>query len=168
MKRNMPNGLDLTGQRFGRLTVEGLTDRRDCGNRVWRCRCDCGAITCQPTRALRSGIVISCGCNRLERSADNLAGEHGKQIGQTDHTNLSRIASNKIPRNNTSGVRGVSWNKRKSNWCAYIYVQGARVYLGSSQSKSEAVNLRKQAELRYFGELLEKHNWLPGKGTSKK
>ncbi len=45
---------DLTGQRFGELTVEGLaeqdTDRR---GRVWRCRCSCGAPALRTTAVLR-------------------------------------------------------------------------------------------------------------------
>ena len=36
-----------------------------------------------------------------------------------------------LQRNNTSGFRGVSWNKRDKRWFAYIRVNGALKHLGS-------------------------------------
>lgn len=62
-----PGGfLDLTGKRFGKLTVIELTDKHWDGCNVWRCKCDCGNETEQPARALSSGGRISCGCAILE------------------------------------------------------------------------------------------------------
>lgn len=56
----MAKFIDLTGQRFGRLTViERDTSRTD---RVyWWCRCDCGNITSVVARDLRNGKTKSCG-----------------------------------------------------------------------------------------------------------
>ena len=34
--------IDLTGKRYGRLTVIEKTDQRANGSVVWRCQCDCG------------------------------------------------------------------------------------------------------------------------------
>jgi hypothetical protein len=59
---------DLTGQRFGRLTVARLGDRRR-KQRRWICSCDCGADTIVPTDHLRSGHTTSCGCLRQETMA---------------------------------------------------------------------------------------------------
>lgn len=59
-------GQDLTGQRFGRLTVlEALPgNRRTC----WRCVCDCGQETVVGSgHHLTSGHTESCGCLRYER-----------------------------------------------------------------------------------------------------
>lgn len=56
---------DLTGQRFGRLTVLGLaeTPEWDTHNRVyWRCKCDCGRVKAVAGQYLRSGSSKSCGC----------------------------------------------------------------------------------------------------------
>ena len=53
--------LDLTGQRFGRLTV--LRPAENVGTRTaWLCRCDCGRETVVLTSRLRSGHTRSCGC----------------------------------------------------------------------------------------------------------
>ena len=52
---------DLTGQRFGRLTVMkrvGTADRKA----IWRCHCDCGKKTNVRSSDLKSGNTKSCGC----------------------------------------------------------------------------------------------------------
>jgi hypothetical protein len=61
--------IDLTGQRFGRLTVLRKTDKRgSCGGVIWQCQCDCGNAAALVTSAkLRSGHTQSCGCLALER-----------------------------------------------------------------------------------------------------
>jgi len=53
---------DLTGKRFGRLTVieRGENGRR--GQRRWRCLCDCGRETIVTGGNLRSGGTKTCGC----------------------------------------------------------------------------------------------------------
>lgn len=54
---------DLTGQRFGRLTVLRGTGRsRKSQGRTWLCVCDCGAETEVATGTLRRGHTRSCGC----------------------------------------------------------------------------------------------------------
>ena len=76
----MPNFIDLTGQRFGRLTVLDISHRL---NRriIWRCICDCGKETRTATIAdLRSGNTRSCGCLSREISSRvNL--KHGHTSG---------------------------------------------------------------------------------------
>ena len=57
-----------------------------------------------------------------------------------------------IPCNNTSGVMGVSWNKNANKWTAQIHVNGKVIYLGAYNTKEEAIDARRQAEIEYFGE----------------
>lgn len=57
--------LDLTGQRFSKLTVLKITSERKHRVPVWECRCDCGNIVYTTTNALRMGAQLSCGCIRL-------------------------------------------------------------------------------------------------------
>lgn len=56
---------DLTGQRFGRLTVLADAGRKD-GRAVWLCRCDCGHHTTVRSSNLIQGRATSCGCWRRE------------------------------------------------------------------------------------------------------
>lgn len=53
---------DLTGKRFGRLTVMEETGKRESGYCVWRCRCDCGNEIQVSSRQLYRGTVTNCGC----------------------------------------------------------------------------------------------------------
>lgn len=58
---------DITGQRFGRLTVlYPYTGKRKSHDMLWVCKCDCGQITEVCTTALRHGDTKSCGCYRKE------------------------------------------------------------------------------------------------------
>jgi len=55
---------DLTGERFGRLTVvEKVVDEED-GLTKWRCICDCENECLCRSYDLTSGKVKSCGCKR--------------------------------------------------------------------------------------------------------
>lgn len=53
---------DLTGQRFGRLTVikQALPKRKTYSE--WICLCDCKTIKTIACRALLKGATVSCGC----------------------------------------------------------------------------------------------------------
>lgn len=70
----MAKRCELTGQRFGRLTViEGLEKRED-RYQVWLCRCDCGGEIEVNTRRLKNGTVRDCGCvPHRRRSRGNVA-----------------------------------------------------------------------------------------------
>lgn len=57
----MPKRLDLTGKKFGKLTVV----KEVSGNsryRTWECRCDCGNTITATSRDLRFRNKSSCGC----------------------------------------------------------------------------------------------------------
>lgn len=56
------NYIDITGQRFGRLTVIQKSNVRKNGRVYWECVCDCGAQVVVMGRGLRAGTIQSCGC----------------------------------------------------------------------------------------------------------
>lgn len=57
-------GEDLTGKRFGRLTV--LEEAGTTNGRRWLCRCDCGEEKIVYGNSLKRGTTKSCGCLGLE------------------------------------------------------------------------------------------------------
>jgi hypothetical protein len=63
--------IDLSGQRFGRLTV---LERAPNNGRIvcWRVRCECGEGRVVRGASLRSGRSRSCGCLNVELSAARL------------------------------------------------------------------------------------------------
>jgi hypothetical protein len=73
---------DLTGQKFGHLTVLYDTGIRKNRQVVWECECDCEAHTRRQVvgQALRSGHTTSCGCSRKGKNIINLIGQHFGQL----------------------------------------------------------------------------------------
>ena len=55
---------NLTGQRFGMLTVVGYGDAKRGGRNLWTCVCDCGNTCHVDSYSLRFGDTVSCGCKR--------------------------------------------------------------------------------------------------------
>lgn len=67
--------VNLDGQRFGMLTVQGITDQRNSyGRLLYRCKCDCGGERLATAANLKDGEVTNCGCrNHLPKR--DLAGQ---------------------------------------------------------------------------------------------
>ena len=58
--------IDLTGKRFGKLTVIKKHNQDKWGGWNWLCRCDCGNETVVSGGHLRGMKTKSCGCSRKE------------------------------------------------------------------------------------------------------
>lgn len=58
----------------------------------------------------------------------------------------------KLRTDSSSGVTGVNWNKESNQWVVRISVNNKRIYLGRYNNFDDAVEARKQAEEKYFGE----------------
>lgn len=73
----MPAPMDITGDRYGRLTAISLDQTT--GERLWLFRCDCGSEKLLRAGLVRSGRTSSCGCLRKETTAKarsvNLTGQ---------------------------------------------------------------------------------------------
>lgn len=64
----MSKMIDLTGGKFGRLTVLCRAENNRYGQAMWLCACDCGKETIVKGNSLRTGGVKSCGCLSAETS----------------------------------------------------------------------------------------------------
>ena len=64
------NIIDLTGKRFGRLTVIGIDSKKKGRRKYWICQCDCGTIKSIRSDTLK--VVKSCGCLKREQDILNL------------------------------------------------------------------------------------------------
>lgn len=53
---------------------------------------------------------------------------------------------------NTSGVRGVNYEKDTGLWRVRIQVNNKRISLGSYSDLNEAIRVRENAEIKYYGE----------------
>ncbi|MGI9889068.1 HNH endonuclease [Vibrio chagasii] len=77
--------------------------------------------------------------NAMDDSIQNLRG--------TDNQGNQRNA--KLLSTNTSGVVGVGWNKNANKWAAGIAVDRRLIHLGYFDDKDDAIQARKQAEVKY-------------------
>lgn len=115
---------DLTGRKFGRLTVIEFSHKEKNGV-YWKCRCDCGNVKAIKAYSLKSGASKSCGCYNKE-PARGLNYKHGKT-----NTRLYRIWKNMKercgnPSNNhyeSYGGRGITvcgeWDDTKNGFIAF-------------------------------------------------
>lgn len=67
-------------------------------------------------------------------------------------TNSQNQMNRKLASNNTSGVVGVSYSKQRSKWRAYIKINNKYMHLGYYNDFQDAVKIRSEAEIKYFGE----------------
>lgn len=69
--------IDLTGRRFGRLTVIEEGGRDNFRQALWKCKCDCGNEVDVRGYSLRVGNTQSCGCLQKEKNLE-LRTTHGQ------------------------------------------------------------------------------------------
>jgi len=76
---------DLTGRKFGRLTVLRDAGRIKKRHVIWECLCDCGQKTMVITGRLKSGCTRSCGCYQRDRARETQL-KHGHSLNKPSST----------------------------------------------------------------------------------
>ena len=221
----MSKAKELTGQRFGNLTVIKRVESNKDGRAQWLCKCDCGNECIATGKSLINGSKKSCGCYQKYKPSHKMYNNYyvigelvyvqyrnsydcfiidkecldeikdmcwhntadypyskinGKSCAlsrlimncpedmEVDHINgkpwdnrkcnlrvvtRSQNGMNTGTRiSNTSGYKGVVWYKSRSKWMAQITFNNKRYFLGYFDDINDAINARKEAELKYFGE----------------
>lgn len=172
--KNRKNPVDLTGMRFGQLTVLEKTNKPESKKYIratfWLCQCECGKTTVASKPDLCNGNVVSCGCvgrKRLEfgRNTENQKKakdayrsrmkepEFRENMGYINNTYIGSLkfsVSGKLRSNNTSGCTGVMWSKQKNKWIAVIFLKHHLYTLGGFRDMKDAILARKLAEERMF------------------
>lgn len=128
----MPRAMDLTGQRFGRLTVESRAENDRSGHSAWLCRCDCGKTTIARGSHLKEGYIQSCGCIAKERLKERST-KHGLEHTRTYRIwkdMLSRCYNPKNNRYHRYGGRGITvcpeWKDNIQNFHNWAMQNGYR------------------------------------------
>lgn len=101
---------DLTGKRFGRLTVVSRAENGKGSRARWLCRCDCGNERVVYGYSLKSGNTRSCGCLRAETSKDK-ATTHGMSKTSLFHVwwaMMERCTNKNSKSYKNYGGRGIS------------------------------------------------------------
>ena len=101
--------IDLTGKRFGRLTVirRGPTGKR--GKVYWWCKCDCGSEALVRGDHLKNGLIRSCKCYQGEVRSEvhTKHGDCGTRLYNVYMTMLARCYNQNNSNYQYYGARGV-------------------------------------------------------------
>lgn len=119
--------IDLTGQKFGRLTVLGRAPKPEGATSTsafWYCQCECGVNKVISGNVLRQGKAKSCGCLNTElKDKDSLV---GKVFGR-----LTVLKRGERP----DGVKGGDAYWECECQCgAHVVVMGKSLKAGKTQS----------------------------------
>lgn len=100
------NFKDITGEKFGRLTVKGYSHSKN--KAFWVCKCECGNTVVVSGDKLRRGVTKSCGCIQEEHRRCGFHKHHGMTDSPiyTTWINMRRRCGNKSDKN--YGGRGIS------------------------------------------------------------
>lgn len=93
--------IDLTGKRFGKLTVLEKVSKTPKGQAIWLCVCDCGNLCNKRADVLKSGNSNSCGCYRKERgraTIENALRERTRNAKQVKSERLYKVWRSMIGR----------------------------------------------------------------------
>lgn len=123
---------DLTGQRFGRLTVLSHSHATPNGQQFWFCRCDCGTNVVRPAgylpRVCKSGEQ-SCGCSMREETIKrNTKHGHYRDLTYSSWCAMKRRCSSpKHPAYSEYGGRGIKVCDRwRDSFEAFLADMGER------------------------------------------
>ncbi len=94
----MPPALNLTGQKFGRLTALRRVGTDKDGKAVWACICSCGRQSFVRAHSLKRGNTTSCG----------LRGR-----GQAARSRARAIRANLVQRGKRARIRRQRWHSKQ-------------------------------------------------------
>ncbi len=97
--------IDLTGQRFGKLTVVKRTRTDKFGHILWFCKCDCGKEMNVRGDHLKGNKIISCGC-QIKRN-HIVHSKYKTRLYKIWENMKQRCYNKKSPRYNDWGGRGI-------------------------------------------------------------
>jgi hypothetical protein len=100
---------DLTGRRFGKLTVVKLSEKKGL-HPEWDCICDCGKPTTASATNLKQGNTASCSCLQKERASEEhkVHGLACTPAGYTWTSRNQRCCNENNPAFDRYGGRGIA------------------------------------------------------------
>jgi len=99
-----------------------------------------------------------------EKQVDHIDGNRSNN--RIENLRLATHGENQMNRNhldkrNRTGVTGVFWRAGHQRWQVNIRVNRRLIHLGSFTQKQDAIEARRLAEAKYFGEFAPKRNHWP-------
>lgn len=136
----------VLGKTFGDLKVIKRVGQE--GRSAYLCKCSCGKEIVVLGNDLLRGNNISCGHIRQEQREikDKLV----------EGTSLYRITEG-LSKNNTTGYKGVYYDKKLKKYRASLTLNYKKIHLGSYATAEEAYQARLDAEEKYYKPILDRH-----------
>lgn len=125
---------------FGYLKIQEIFIRRRPGEKpelIAKCGCSCGNDIFTPLRALADGNLINCGCRTP------LPKQYARNIA---------VFQSESPTRWTTTVDGIQWFGNRYMWFVTLFVRGICVLREYTPDSREALRIRKEAELKYYGQ----------------
>ncbi len=120
---------DMTGRRFGRLVVTGLSPyRTKSGKILWIAKCDCGGEKITQPSNLRCGDTQSCGCIKRELmvARNFIHGESRSPEFRSWAAMLSRCTNERLREYPQYGGRGIAVCDRWREFANFLTDMGRR------------------------------------------
>lgn len=110
----MTKFIDLSGQKFGRLTVLSFSHKIKNKRYYWNCLCNCGIKKLVCRDHLVGGRTKSCGCliKEISRKIHTKHGKHGTKVYNTYNSMIRRCTDIKEKSYPRYGGRGITVCKR--------------------------------------------------------
>lgn len=163
----MPLIKDITGHKYGSLTVIKLLGKDKHNKSVWECQCECGGTTSVTSNNLKRGITKSCGCRHTMFKQNEVGNTYGR-LTVVSASNRGGWWNVTCECGNSITIRGATLRKAEScgckgqigrknkNWTGYEDIDGK--YWMNIVRSAEARNLPFEIDIKYVWELYLKQN----------
>lgn len=152
------NQYDLSGEFGIGFTSKGeqfLFDKEDyeiINQYTWRINDQGYALTIPFGKQIRMHVLIMN--SDLTKEVDHINGirHDNRKSNLRICEHYQNIINSKTRTDNTSGKRGVYWDKSRNKWVVIITVNNKSHHIGRYSIFEDAVKAREEAEVKYFGE----------------
>jgi 5-methylcytosine-specific restriction endonuclease McrA len=98
-------------------------------------------------------LCFNCNSKKeMQRKRARMEEDHGPKHKFNANERSLIHAGIGVRKHNTSGIKGVMWNKQKSRWCAKAMVDGKIIHLGFHRKMEDAAEAYKQFAIKTWGE----------------
>jgi len=105
----MAKFIDITGEKFGRLTVVERAENNKFGDAQWLCKCECGTEKAVTGYKLRNGHTKSCGCLSVDMGKERAThGNSTHPLYRVWRNLKTRCLNPKYWKTHRYGKRGIS------------------------------------------------------------
>jgi len=120
--------IDLTGQKFNKLTINKYVGKNKYGKSLWLCMCECGNEYVAIGSGLKNGKTKTCGCDRIKHG--HLEGNKQSLTYRSWTSMKSRCNNPNDPSYKDYGKRGITvcsrWLNKKNGFENFFKDMGKR------------------------------------------